>query len=118
MNQQPFNDEEMSPQEVLDVCIHMHNKAFRSQGVAKRISYQQIEREAAIGVLSAVQRNGGSAHVAAAMMGMNVNTLRSWEDKATAPDTDWNVRFYKHMSKRPAELTDEEIRDRMSKELP
>ena len=98
MEEIPNHDEEMTPQEVLDACIHMHTKARRSQGVAKRISYEQAEREAAIGVLSAILRNGGSRCIAADMMGMNVNTLMNWYDKATAPGTAWNVKFYKHMT--------------------
>ena len=92
------NDErEMTPQEVLDACIHMHTKARRFQGVAKRISYTQQERETAIGVLSVILRNGGTRFIAADMMGMNVGTLMNWYDKATAPGTEWNVRYYKHM---------------------
>jgi len=90
------NDErEMRSQEVLAACIHMHTKARRFQGVAKRISYTQQERETAIGVLSVILRNGGTRFIAADMMGMNVGTLMNWYDKATAPGTEWVVNHYK-----------------------
>jgi len=85
----------LSGDEVIAICIEMHGHARRLNGVARRISYTQYQRERAIGALNHIEAKGGNLDMASDMMGVQKQTLKRWLSKATEPDSDWKILYFK-----------------------